>query len=661
MLADCESWPQWWRGVEAVDELDAGDERRVGSAYRVTWRAPVVPYRVRFDFHVDAVDEPRSMARPRPRRAGGRRAVAAVRGRRRVRGDVRLGGAHHARVDERAGAAGAAACSRDSHDRLMRRGGRDLARRHGGAAAGRGLGLRRARAGRRPRAWPASPGCARRPWPRTAPGRPAHQGVGVHGVAGVGGHAQAGGDRRRPPARGPAPAPPRGPSRPPPGHPRGRCPAAASGTPRRRSARRSRWSRSVLRMTSPTAARASSPAPWPKRSLICLKWSRSSRIARDRRQRAAGRGHHALEVVPARRASWAGPVSASVEARVSAMARLRRLASTGAAWAMESRHALALARRERRRGLDQHRADDLAADQRRHARDLGGRLAAHLAGQQRRRPRPARRARARRTARQLSGVASTSSAASGESSSTGVAATSRSSELLRTSTVARGAVDLALEVVLDQRVGLVLVAHDLDRLGELGLGLRGRRARARGGPGAPGLALDDHVAQPAEQDRQQRGSPRPRPCPRGRARAALGRQVAPGTRRSARGSGRTRACELTASRMSKRWSGRARSSRISSSASRCQRRAAAACAPASRRRLVVAGQPRARRAARSNARVPRANGPEEGVLAGQREPAQPGLLVQHRGEHLLAPPGLVEHAVGRAALLRRRPPRPRRR
>ena len=32
VLADCESWPQWWRGVEAVDELDGGDERRVGSA-----------------------------------------------------------------------------------------------------------------------------------------------------------------------------------------------------------------------------------------------------------------------------------------------------------------------------------------------------------------------------------------------------------------------------------------------------------------------------------------------------------------------------------------------------------------------------------------------------------------------------------------------------
>ncbi len=62
MLADCESWPQWWRGVEAVDELEGGDAERVGSAYRVRWRAPIVPYRVRFDFHVDVVDEPHSMA-----------------------------------------------------------------------------------------------------------------------------------------------------------------------------------------------------------------------------------------------------------------------------------------------------------------------------------------------------------------------------------------------------------------------------------------------------------------------------------------------------------------------------------------------------------------------------------------------------------------------
>jgi Polyketide cyclase / dehydrase and lipid transport len=62
VLADCESWPAWWRGVEFVEQLDPGDERRVGSAYRVSWRAPRVGYRVAFDFHVDEVDEPARMA-----------------------------------------------------------------------------------------------------------------------------------------------------------------------------------------------------------------------------------------------------------------------------------------------------------------------------------------------------------------------------------------------------------------------------------------------------------------------------------------------------------------------------------------------------------------------------------------------------------------------
>lgn len=62
VMADCLAWPQWWRGVESVDELESGDARRMGSAYRVAWRAPLLPYVVRFDFHVDDVREPALMA-----------------------------------------------------------------------------------------------------------------------------------------------------------------------------------------------------------------------------------------------------------------------------------------------------------------------------------------------------------------------------------------------------------------------------------------------------------------------------------------------------------------------------------------------------------------------------------------------------------------------
>jgi hypothetical protein len=61
VLADVEGWPRWWPEVVSARELDPGDEGRVGSSYRVRWRAPV-GYSVEFDFTVDSVDEPRRMA-----------------------------------------------------------------------------------------------------------------------------------------------------------------------------------------------------------------------------------------------------------------------------------------------------------------------------------------------------------------------------------------------------------------------------------------------------------------------------------------------------------------------------------------------------------------------------------------------------------------------
>ena len=54
-------WPEWWQGVESVEQVDAGDERRVGSRYRVRWRSRA-PYAVEFDFTVDEVREPVLMA-----------------------------------------------------------------------------------------------------------------------------------------------------------------------------------------------------------------------------------------------------------------------------------------------------------------------------------------------------------------------------------------------------------------------------------------------------------------------------------------------------------------------------------------------------------------------------------------------------------------------
>jgi len=60
-IEDATDWPEWWRGVESVEELDGGDGSRVGSRYRVRWRS-FVPYSVGFDFEVERVELPTLMS-----------------------------------------------------------------------------------------------------------------------------------------------------------------------------------------------------------------------------------------------------------------------------------------------------------------------------------------------------------------------------------------------------------------------------------------------------------------------------------------------------------------------------------------------------------------------------------------------------------------------
>jgi hypothetical protein len=60
VLQDPLSWPEWWRGVVCVSELDGGDDARVGSRYRIGWRSRV-PYRLEFDFTVSSVEPGRRM------------------------------------------------------------------------------------------------------------------------------------------------------------------------------------------------------------------------------------------------------------------------------------------------------------------------------------------------------------------------------------------------------------------------------------------------------------------------------------------------------------------------------------------------------------------------------------------------------------------------
>lgn len=47
-------WPLWWKGVLAVDELERGDENKVGNVSKLTWKS-VLPYTLRFQSKVVSV------------------------------------------------------------------------------------------------------------------------------------------------------------------------------------------------------------------------------------------------------------------------------------------------------------------------------------------------------------------------------------------------------------------------------------------------------------------------------------------------------------------------------------------------------------------------------------------------------------------------------
>lgn len=48
-------WPQWWQGVEQVEELAPGDARGIGSVRRYTWKGRL-PYRLTFDVRVTRME-----------------------------------------------------------------------------------------------------------------------------------------------------------------------------------------------------------------------------------------------------------------------------------------------------------------------------------------------------------------------------------------------------------------------------------------------------------------------------------------------------------------------------------------------------------------------------------------------------------------------------
>ena len=57
-IHDTKRWPEWWRGVERVEELEPGDADGVGSLARYTWRSRL-PYSLEFDMRTTVVERPR--------------------------------------------------------------------------------------------------------------------------------------------------------------------------------------------------------------------------------------------------------------------------------------------------------------------------------------------------------------------------------------------------------------------------------------------------------------------------------------------------------------------------------------------------------------------------------------------------------------------------
>jgi len=56
-IHDSERWPEWWKGVERVVELEPGDADGVGGVSRYTWKSRL-PYRLEFDMRTTRVERP---------------------------------------------------------------------------------------------------------------------------------------------------------------------------------------------------------------------------------------------------------------------------------------------------------------------------------------------------------------------------------------------------------------------------------------------------------------------------------------------------------------------------------------------------------------------------------------------------------------------------
>jgi uncharacterized protein YndB with AHSA1/START domain len=58
-LQQPEHWPQWWKGVRAVQLLESGDAQGIGAYRRMTWRS-ALPYELTFNMRTVRI-EPQSL------------------------------------------------------------------------------------------------------------------------------------------------------------------------------------------------------------------------------------------------------------------------------------------------------------------------------------------------------------------------------------------------------------------------------------------------------------------------------------------------------------------------------------------------------------------------------------------------------------------------
>jgi hypothetical protein len=59
-IYDQARWPEWWRGVEEVEEVTPGENGGLGSVSRMVWKS-LLPYRVEFEVTTTHVERPRML------------------------------------------------------------------------------------------------------------------------------------------------------------------------------------------------------------------------------------------------------------------------------------------------------------------------------------------------------------------------------------------------------------------------------------------------------------------------------------------------------------------------------------------------------------------------------------------------------------------------